>query len=224
MGQRSQDLDALLALGVFVRRGVIEPDLCRDLRSAARVADHEKATIVRDAGGSVVDERHRRTRSVDIPHPSAQVVSRRIAALGGELSGYFDVDLSGCQETQFLLYRRGDFFRAHADNSGAQNLEEYIRLRQISVVVFLSDQASRPTEDAYCGGELRFFMLDRHATAAKARTSVRGEAGLVVAFRSHTFHEVAPVSFGERLTAVTWMVGPRSPGSPVRAARAAAPG
>jgi SM-20-related protein len=203
-----QDLAALAALGLFVRRGVIEPDVCRALRQAARVASSQRATIVRDQGDSVVDERHRRTKSVDVDEAAAATIVERVAGLRDDLAGHFGLALTGHQEPQFLLYRRGDFFRAHSDNSGARNLDDYIRERRVSVVVFLADQATRPEPEAFCGGELRFFMLDPRATPANARTVVRGEAGLVVAFRSETYHEVAPVTAGERLTVVTWMVGP----------------
>ena len=203
-----QDLETLTALGLFVRRGLIEPDLCRRLRKEARRAMQVKATISGDNGVVLVDERTRRTKRAEISDTAAALAHARLAGVRDEISRHFELELTGTQQPQFLLYRRGDFFRPHQDNSRAGTLDDEIRLRQVSVVAFLSDQTRLPRPDTFCGGELRFFMLDPRATPANARTAVRGEAGLVVAFRSDTFHEVAPVTAGERYTVVTWMIGP----------------
>jgi SM-20-related protein len=203
-----QDLETLTALGLFVRPGLIEPDLCRRLREEARQALQVKATISGDDGLVLVDERTRRTKRAEVSEAAAELAHARVAGVRGEISQHFELELTDTQQPQFLLYRRGDFFRPHQDNSGAATLEDAIRLRQVSVVAFLNDQTRLPRPNTFCGGELRFFMLDPRATPLNARTTVRGEEGLVVAFRSDTFHEVAPVTAGERYSVVTWMVGP----------------
>jgi predicted 2-oxoglutarate/Fe(II)-dependent dioxygenase YbiX len=62
-------------------------------------------------------------------------------------------------------------------------------------VLFLNDRST------YGGGELTFHgeypnWTERHVAPASA--------GTLVAFRSEMTHEVTPLTYGDRYTAVTW--------------------
>ena len=76
--------------------------------------------------------------------------------------------------------------------------------RQVSVVLFLNSESEIPNPDAYAGGSLTLYGLLQEPLWEKYGFSLKGETGLLVAFRSDVFHEVIPVTEGERFTVVSW--------------------
>jgi SM-20-related protein len=115
------------------------------------------------------------------------------------IARHFDLNLKNFEEPQFLSYRVGDFFVAHQDgNTGLIQLETD-RTRRVSVSIFLNDQSAAQAPDTFCGGSLAFSDW-----RSGKRREVRGEAGMLVAFRSELTHEVTPVTQGERLAIVSW--------------------
>lgn len=87
-------------------------------------------------------------------------------------------------------YEPGDFHGWHADLGSAQG-----RKRKLGITVQLSD------DDAYAGGDLRFFDPPAHASAPRSR-------GTAIAFPSYLPHEVTAVSAGVRYALTGWAVGP----------------
>ncbi|HET6851381.1 MAG TPA: 2OG-Fe(II) oxygenase, partial [Pyrinomonadaceae bacterium] len=77
---------------------------------------------------------------------------------------------------------------------------DHLRIRRISIVVFLNGSSTEPQADCFCGGALTFYD-EKDATRS---FDLSGETGLLVAFRADTFHEVLPVTSGERFTIITW--------------------
>ena len=57
--------------------------------------------------------------------------------------------------------------------------------------------SAEPQADSYTGGTLNFYDQTKEF-------GLEGETGLLVAFTSDTFHEVIPVTSGERFTIITW--------------------
>ena len=88
-----------------------------------------------------------------------------------------------------MRYEKGDFFVRHQDGNTHQLDFDHLRVRRISIIVFLND--------SFSGGRLNFY----DPTTAFALV---GETGLLVAFKADTFHEVLPVTSGERFTIVSW--------------------
>ena len=198
--------DHLEPHGVIVRPGFLEPDACRRLREAASAARAESATITRNTGEVLVEERTRRTRRAVVPEECGQLLGQRLAPVARDLAERFGLAIDALQLPQFLVYGRGDFFRPHQDSSRDARAMEEIRLRRISLVVFLNAQTPRPEPDCFCGGALTFLRLTPDVDAL--RTPVPAQEGTLVAFRSDLWHEVTPVTHGERHTAVTWLLGP----------------
>ena len=149
----------------------------------------------------VVNETTRRSLRLT---PSAETVELIVGRLVGSMdkvAGHFGVEVSECEEPQFLRYQIGDFFVAHQDgNTGLLQLDTEGRL--VSTVIFLSRESDSPGVGVYCGGSLIFTNLRAPAEHAKFR--MRGEPGTLIAFRSETTHEVTPVTHGERLSIVSW--------------------
>lgn len=88
-------------------------------------------------------------------------------------------------------YREGMAYGKHVDSAlmGPQSARER---SDVSITVFISDAAD------YDGGELVI-----HGSFGAQR--VKLPAGAAVAYPSTSLHEVAPVTRGERLVAVTWV-------------------
>jgi len=72
-----------------------------------------------------------------------------------------------------------------------------LRIRRISIVVFLNNFATEPQPNCYSGGWLNLY--DEQDTYGLA-----GETGLLVAFTAETLHEVSPVTSGQRFTIISW--------------------
>ena len=194
--------DTLAQLGLFIIKDFFDADFCSVLRAEARAVTNAPATVVKK-GFSVVEERTRKTKIAEVSAATVLSIEARLNALVPELESHFDVKLTGCQTPQLLVYKKGDYFKAHQDNQSA-HVPEYIRNRKVSAVVFLNSADRKPGADRYGGGSLIFYRLTDNPTADNCRTPLTGEEGLLVAFRSSTFHEVSPVIHGERYTVVSW--------------------
>ena len=102
-----------------------------------------------------------------------------------------------CQRPEFLRYEKGDFFVRHQAGITKQLDFDHLRIRRISIVVFLNDFANEPRENCYSGGLLNFYD-------EQGMYGLPGETGLLVAFTAETLHEVSPVTSGERFTIISW--------------------
>jgi predicted 2-oxoglutarate/Fe(II)-dependent dioxygenase YbiX len=109
------------------------------------------------------------------------------------------------------LYREGDFFRAHPDDSAKADAPDFVRRRSVSAVVFLNGVS--PTEsDGYSGGSLVFYgLMDDGTSEESVGLALAGETGLLIAFPSELVHSVSPITAGERYTLVGWFFEDPSP-------------
>lgn len=175
-----------------------------DANTCERIVDEVRhspggAASTYGKGERTVDERVRRTSRVSPSADTVRGVIRRLEECRPIVERHFSVELGECEEPQFLCYRTGDFFVAHQDgNTGLINLESD-RTRRVSVSIFLNQQSANQENNRYCGGSLVFSDW-----RASARHELFGEAGMLVAFRAETTHEVTPVTYGERYAIVSW--------------------
>ena len=121
-----------------------------------------------------------------------------------DVSEHLQVEVSGVQNPQFLIYREGDFFRRHRDSNPDPEAAKFARERQVSAVVFLNGESSEATTDSYEGGALTLYGLMDNGQGGSIGLPVTGETGSLIAFPSDLLHEVTPVSRGERYTVVSW--------------------
>jgi SM-20-related protein len=162
------------------------------------------ATIYKPGATSPVDVSLRKTTRLMLSEETAAFVRRKILAHKEAVEEYFRVSLGGCEDPQFLRYEAGDFFVAHQDGNSLALEYDHLRIRRVSVVIFLSSQADAPAPGAYGGGSLVFYEPGVEPERKELGLSLRGEAGTFVAFRAETTHEVTPVTHGERHTVVCW--------------------
>jgi predicted 2-oxoglutarate/Fe(II)-dependent dioxygenase YbiX len=146
----------------------------------------------------VLNRSLRRTSLLRVTADTRSLVDARLERLGPALEGHFGVPLRGWEKVSFLRYGEGDYYQAHRDANPNAEAPEYLQARRVSIVLFLNGEGVD-----YGGGSLTFYGLLEDPRWASYGFPLRGEEGLLVAFRSDVLHGVTPVTHGERLTLVT---------------------
>ena len=175
---------------IFITATLLDPALCADLIADAKRSSAVPAQVTKAQGR--VDLDMRRTSRLFVSAEKEQQINGYLQELKPRLETHFQIQLTGVESFQFLLYREGDFYKRHADKNERADTPDYIKARQVSIVIFLDDETI-----SYTGGTLVIWSL-----AGPIR--VPGEAGKVVAFQSELMHEVEPVQSGERYSIVSW--------------------
>ena len=181
--------DPVAHFGLFLNRNFLDAEKCAKLLVEVNSSPTTQAPVYIEGTEGNIHENVRKTTSL---HPSDETISEmwnRLFQQKPLLEDHFGVTLTDCERPQFLRYEKGDFFVRHQDGNTKQLDFDHLRIRRISIVVFLNDRFS--------GGALKFY--DGPTTF-----DLLGETGLLVAFRPDIFHEVSPVISGERFTMITW--------------------
>ena len=199
-----QIVDAPAASGLFLVRDFLGPRECEAVRAEARAAAGHPAPVYIEGAEGVVHEDVRKTTSLEVSGATAADVGRRLQELRGDAGRYFGLSLNGCEPPQFLRYGEGDFFVRHQDGDAGQLEFDHLRVRKVSVVVFLNGGSEAASAETFGGGELLIYRAQGDGHAGPVVFPVTGAPGLLVAFRSDTVHEVSPVTRGERFTVVSW--------------------
>ena len=199
-----QILDSPAASGLFLVRDFLDPQKCAAVRAEARAAAGHPAPVYIEGADGVVHEDVRKTTSLEVSAATGAEVGRLLRGLLEEIGGYFGLNLADCEPPQFLRYGAGDFFVRHQDGDTDQIEFDHLRVRKVSVVIFLNGGGDGPAAETFGGGELLIYRAKGGAGDGPVVFPVKGEPGLLVAFRSDTLHEVTPVTRGERFTVVSW--------------------
>lgn len=183
---------------LFIVKDFLAPDVCREIVAEMNVAEGEAATVYGRTTSGAVDSNIRQTLRLTPATETVDLIKTRLLAQQAAIEKHFAVKVSEHEEPQFLRYRVGDFFVAHQDgNTGLLRLDT--ELRRVSLVIFLSRESELAQPDTYSGGSLVFTDL-----RSSRKFKIAGEAGMLVAFRSETTHEVTPVTRGNRYSIVSW--------------------
>ena len=182
---------------LFLLRNFLDADACANLKAELCLSPTTQAPVYIEGTEGTIHENIRKTTSL---HPSAETksqVHQRLLSQKSALETHFRLNLHDCEPPQFLRYEKGDFFVRHQDGNTHQLDFDHLRVRRISIVVFLNDFSVEPEANCYSGGLLQFY--DQQDTYG-----LPGETGLLVAFTADTMHEVSPVTSGERFTIISW--------------------
>ena len=182
---------------LFLLRNFLDADSCASLRSELALAPTTQAPVYIEGTEGSIHETIRKTTSLHPADETFSHVHEQLMKQKSALEAHFDTSLTDCERPQFLRYEKGDFFVRHQDGNTHQLDFDHLRVRRISIVVFLNDSSVEPQENCFTGGALNFY--DPETTFA-----LMGETGLLVAFTADTFHEVLPVTSGERFTVISW--------------------
>ena len=189
---------------VFTKRNFLDAQTCHELIAEAHAAPTTRAPVYIRGSDETIHETVRKTTSF---HPCDATLAQVHARLLNEKSAleqHFGQSLTDCEQPQFLRYEPGDFFVRHQDGNTDQLEFDHLRIRRISLIVFLNDYAPEPRENCYSGGALNLYENNDTSPSGPGPSPLLGETGLLVAFTADTFHEVAPVVSGERFTIITW--------------------
>ena len=182
---------------LFLLRNFLDADACANLKAELNESPTTQAPVYIEGTEGTIHKDIRKTTSL---HPSAETftkVHERLLGQKSALEAHFGLTLKDCEPPQFLRYEEGDFFVRHQDGNTHQLDFDHLRIRRISIVVFLNDFSVEPETNCYSGGLLQFY--DQESTYG-----LPGEIGLLVAFSADTLHEVSPVTSGERFTIISW--------------------
>lgn len=189
---------------LYLSKNFLDARECERLVEEVCAARGGPATVYRPGAASPVDERLRRTtRHMLSPETTAHIRSLLLRCKD-EVAEHFGITLSDCEDPQFLRYREGDFFVAHQDGNTEQLQYDHLRVRRVSVVVFLNPQTPEPEPGAFGGGSLAFYDPYVDPERKELGFAPAVEPGLLVAFRAETTHEVRPVTHGQRFSIVCW--------------------
>jgi SM-20-related protein len=187
---------------LFLLRNFLDAESCAQLRTELLQSPTTQAPVYIQGTEGTIHEEVRKTTSL---HPSAETIAQlhaRLVQQKSALEQHFGETLHDCEPPQFLRYVEGDFFVKHQDGNTRQLDFDHLRVRRISIVVFLNDFSDEPKPDCYSGGLLNFY--DSTNNDDPKTFGLGGETGLMVAFTADTLHEVVPVTSGERFTLITW--------------------
>jgi SM-20-related protein len=192
-----QALDPAAHFGLFLNRNFLAAEACAKLLAEVNSSPTTQAPVYIEGTEGTIHENVRKTTSL---HPSEETISQmwnRLFRQKPLLEDHFGASLTDCERPQFLRYAKGDFFVRHQDGNTKQLDFDHLRIRRIAIVVFLNSFSAEPKQMCFSGGALRFY--DGPTTF-----DLLGQTGLFVAFRAELFHEVSPVTDGERFTMITW--------------------
>jgi SM-20-related protein len=194
--------DIFTRLGLYLKKDFLDASLCEEIRAQMKTQAYEAGHVKTADKGYVVDVSVRRTRVAHVPVDYAYMIRDRLEELRPAIEDHFTEPLKLQEKPQFLFYEPGDGYAPHRDIP-SEPVEEGARIqgRRVSIVIFLNDKAGA---HPYSGGELVFYGLVSDPQWKDYGLPLEAEAGLLVAFRSETLHEVRPVTGGERYTIVTW--------------------
>jgi len=196
--------DSRNAIDLYLCPLFLDPEVCQGIRLEADSSPTTKAPVYIEGETGFVHETIRKATSF---HPCEETVSyvyNQMVKQMSNLNEYFGIHLTDCEQPQFIRYQPGDFFVRHQDGSTEQMEFDHLRVRRISIVVFLNAASHSADDGGYTGGSLNFYSsMDGPQTPLPLR-SIAGETGLLLAFRADAIHEVLPVIQGERFTIVNW--------------------
>ncbi|CAA6818450.1 MAG: Unknown protein [uncultured Sulfurovum sp.] len=161
-----------------------------------------------------VVEEIRKTSLHVLPQVFEELYMEKFLSHQKKIEEFFSMGLLQSTPLQVLVYREGDFYIKHADDSREivdKNGETVgfncvVPTRKLSTVLFgTSHSSNKISNDEYTfeGGELVFnYLFDDNGDALV----IYPKAGEMIIFFSNPFfsHEVKPVTSGYRLSMVQW--------------------
>ena len=192
--------------GVYTVEGFLDRPTCELVKAEMRAGGHAPAKVYDREWRYEEKASHRSTLQVEVGEGVNSLVRGKLLEMRAALGRCFGVEVSDCQGPTYLIYKPGDFFEPHKDESQKPGAPDHVSRRRVSAVVFLSDEDTDGRGGEYAGGSLGFYGLLKDPRCAHIGIPLKGRAGLLVAFRSDVFHQVTPVERGERFTIVSWYV------------------
>ncbi|HEV2799637.1 MAG TPA: 2OG-Fe(II) oxygenase [Pyrinomonadaceae bacterium] len=187
--------------------GFLDRELCASLIGEARASEYRQSQVFysfNEETEPVIDTAKRDVKEVKVSKETRALIAERLMTFKPSLEAHFDVQLTGHEKPNFLYYTVGGLYVAHTDSSDEPGCPDVVRNRQLSVIIFLNDQADSDDAEGYQGGSLVVYTPDYGLDSQDPGDRIAGKAGTLVAFRSNVFHEIQPLTSGERFSIITW--------------------
>lgn len=178
--------------------GGFTPDECDTIIQQGELAEFSKGRI----GEQSSDGINENVRDSDLtwlqPNDETDWIFQRMASIGSRINfDKFQLDLTRYDGFQYTKYKVDGHYDWHTDiMTQPPNPELH---RKLSFITLLAD----PSE--YEGGDLLMAPSGNNGN----HNVLRPKKGDIVAFYSFIPHKVTPVTSGERVSLVTWAMGPK---------------
>jgi SM-20-related protein len=192
------ELDTSSGFDLLLIRNFFDSPTRARILNEMQTAPSAAATVYKDAAAAIVDQRVRNVSRIAPLRETADFVTQSLLERKHDIGEHFWISLEACEAPHFLRYGVGDFFVAHQDGNTGLLRSQQEQFRKISVSIFLNSESDSPAADKYCGGTLVFHRLGSESYG------FHGEAGMLVAFRAETTHEIVPITHGQRYAIACW--------------------
>ena len=193
-------------LGVFVDPNFLESEFCSSYLTEAQDCPCEPARLTR-YGDAVTDGSRRKTEQLQITPSTIKSIESRLLAIKPKIEDHFQCQLQALEPPSFYRYQEGDFFGIHRDVI-EPNLpgSKFEKNRAVSLIIFLNSMSIEPSPSTFGGGALTLYGLLDDPRSQNYGFPLEPEQGHLIAFRSSLWHEVKPVTHGERFSIVSWFI------------------
>lgn len=193
-------------LGLFVDPNFLDPEFCADYLVKARSCICEPARLTR-YGDAVTDDSRRKTGQLQIESGTIKSIRERLISIKPKLEAHFQIHLHELEPPSFYRYQVGDFFGLHRDVIDPDLPgSKFEKNRSVSLIVFLNSMSVAQRPDTFSGGALTLYALLDDPRSQNYGFPLEPEQGQLIAFRSDLWHEVKPVTHGERFSIVSWFI------------------
>ena len=197
-------MSSTTAVSLFQVPGFLDESTCASLLLELNSSPVTRAPVYIQGSDNNIHEEVRKTSSLHPSDETIRFVHEQLMKQKQSLEECFGRKLTDCEQPQFLRYQVGDFFVRHQDGNTEQLEFDHLRVRRVSIVVFLNNSSHETAEGTFCGGSLNFYEKTAVAPSPQVALSIKGETGLLIAFSADEIHEVTPVLHGERFTIISW--------------------
>lgn len=202
----------------FLVKDFLSQDLCKQIVDYCKEQEEidNKAKIKKQVELGYtkpkLNEDYRKTNVYELSDDFKTLYSKRFYEISKDINSFFNVSLTFSTDVQVLEYKKGFFYKKHADDSNElidkdRNTIGFVNVapqRKITTVLFGTTCNKDTSGDYYfSGGELIFnHLFDKNMKQIK----IEPKAGDMLVFPSNPYfcHEVLPVLSGYRLTLVQW--------------------
>lgn len=176
-----------------------------------------KATVLDGIVQPKLNIKQRKTNILKLNKQFTNIYNTQFKNFQPQIEAFFNTPLTFSTKVQMLQYKKGFFYKKHADDSSElkdinNQTVGFVNVapqRKITTVLFgttCQDDQDINNEYSFKGGELVFnYLYDKENHQIKFKP----KAGDMIIFPSNPYfsHEVLPVTDGYRLTLVQWHDG-----------------
>ena len=191
--------DFFYQAGLFTIPQFFNSELCRRLRDEAcqSLSSLTQQVISRDEQpevNSTIDRIDEKQISPDL----WETFLKHLATVKSQLELYFQTELSEMKTPNFGRFNQGHFLNWHVDVVDKIPATKDFK---ITILVYLNGQDEKSNSEGFLGGELEILVPQEEYKNHCLQISP--QTGLLVAFDSHTPHQVQPIVKGSRYVIAT---------------------